>query len=345
MPRYLVHLLYEWIHRSGPSRCVSIVIRRCRLGRLRWRSPLARRGLSIQYAKTKLTGWCASFARYYSAYPWARHWYCRRGSSIWTPIIWTLLKGYFYISHPSLKNDQDCRNWLFFPQKRFFASLDNLIYPSAYSTSSPKRRSIYRDPHPNSPPLVYPSTSPLPLLPSPAIYAPFSPLALLSRLRTFTPSTYSPFHPTELTPLIVARTGWINVGREKLTCGYCGVSWDLKGLEDIKDIKIKAEVARRLGRGVEDRHAKGCAWRIRSTPGQFHQYSDLFRFGTTLAMCMSRHGKFCWYITAFSPQRTCSCVSVTCCIRCCRVVCHFWLGNYKMNVLRERWPLIGLPLW
>ena len=146
-------------------------------------------------------------------------------------------------------------------QKRIFATLDLLLNP----TPSSKRR-IY-PPITNSP-LIYTSSQFLPALPDPKLYAPYAPLALLSRLRTFQPSTYAPSHPPALSPPTVSLNGWLNEGHERLKCGRCSADCSLAGLAEIRDEKVRAEVGRRVGAAMTERHAKGCAWRVRNSPGQ-----------------------------------------------------------------------------
>lgn len=146
-------------------------------------------------------------------------------------------------------------------QKRIFDTLDSLFKPSGAN----RRRCIY--PVPERAPSVYTSSHSLPPLPEPSLYAPYSPLALLARLRTFQPSTFAPSHPFELSPLTLSKNGWINSGREVLHCGRCEATCSLSGLEEIRDERVRREVRRRLGTGVGERHASGCAWRVRTSPG------------------------------------------------------------------------------
>ena len=66
----------------------------------------------------------------------------------------------------------------------------------------------------------------------------------------------------------VAAGGWTSDGRDRLKCGRCGAKWGLGGLAEIRDEKVQREVVRRLGSGIGDRHGKGCAWRVRTSPGE-----------------------------------------------------------------------------
>ncbi|RSH89044.1 hypothetical protein EHS25_002706 [Saitozyma podzolica] len=144
-----------------------------------------------------------------------------------------------------------------YSKRRFAEALNGLFSPS-------KRPRIYT-PLSSAIPSIIPSTAPLPTLPPPTIYAPFSPLPLLSRLRTFRPSTFTPsFSP--LTPLELALSGWTNTAREEVGCGSCGAKYGVGGLGEIVDVSVRREVARRLGKRIEQGHGKGCAWRVRKSP-------------------------------------------------------------------------------
>ncbi|ORX35578.1 C3HC zinc finger-like-domain-containing protein [Kockovaella imperatae] len=108
------------------------------------------------------------------------------------------------------------------------------------------------------------STEPIPSGPS-GCYAPYSHLSLLNRLQTYTTSTFST-HPPPLSPVTLALHGWRNDGRETLTCDACQGSWNLLALEEIRDGNVRAEVARRLGKGLQTRHLPSCPWRAKRTP-------------------------------------------------------------------------------
>ncbi|ORY26312.1 C3HC zinc finger-like-domain-containing protein [Naematelia encephala] len=147
-----------------------------------------------------------------------------------------------------------------YTRKRFRALIDDLFLP--YSQSS-KRQRIYTPPiQPVSILTPILSTSSLPLATSSAVYAPFSPYALLARLQTYTPASF----PSSLSATKLARNGWICSGRETLSCGACGSSWSVKGVDEIDNEKIRLEVARRLGESANTRHRQGCAWKVRDTP-------------------------------------------------------------------------------
>lgn len=145
-------------------------------------------------------------------------------------------------------------------QRRFAEALNGLFSPS-------KRPRIYT-PLSSAIPSLIPSTAPLPTLPPPTTYAPFSPLPLLSRLRTFRPSTFTPSFPP-LTPLELALSGWTNTAREEVGCGSCGAKYGVGGLGEIVDASVRKEVARRLGKKIEEGHGKGCAWRVRRSPSEW----------------------------------------------------------------------------
>ncbi|WVQ77881.1 hypothetical protein IAR50_007586 [Cryptococcus sp. DSM 104548] len=155
-------------------------------------------------------------------------------------------------------------------RKRLMSTLDSLF------SSGPviKKQRIYNPPSPSILSLI-PSTQAIPDLPPSSTYAPFSPLALLSRLRTFQPFSYSPAHPAELSPVKAALNGWINEGREGLRCEQCNAKWGLGGLENIKEESIRGEMVSRVAKGLEGRHTINCPWRINRSPGEDDLYDKL----------------------------------------------------------------------
>ncbi|OCF43041.1 hypothetical protein I317_03134 [Kwoniella heveanensis CBS 569] len=179
-----------------------------------------------------------------------------------------------------------------YSRKRFLDAIDSLFLtatasvgddPSSIEGLAPKRRRrrIYAIPKGDvcSQSTIITSTQPIPVLPSPTTYAPFSPLALLSRLRTYRIHSYPypSLYPEYLSPITAAFHGWINDnnGRDGtseggLSCGYCGARWSLAGLADIQDERVRNEVARRLGEEFKGRHKDGCAWRVRSSPDELY---------------------------------------------------------------------------
>ncbi|KAK8864692.1 hypothetical protein IAR55_001944 [Kwoniella newhampshirensis] len=155
-----------------------------------------------------------------------------------------------------------------YSKKRIFDSLNSLFLNSQPDS---KKRRIYQTPP--LPPLItavsiVSSSQPFPHLPNPTVYQPYSPLALLARLMTFQPYSYSSLYPEPLSPLRAALNGWICEKKQGLKCGICKAEWGLGGFEEIRDEKVRNEVARRLGKGFESRHAEGCAWRIRRSPDE-----------------------------------------------------------------------------
>ncbi|ODO08340.1 hypothetical protein L198_00065 [Cryptococcus wingfieldii CBS 7118] len=150
-------------------------------------------------------------------------------------------------------------------RKRLMSTLDSLFS----SGPETKKQRIYNPPSPAIPSFI-PSTQAIPDLPSSSTYAPFSPLALLSRLHTFQPFSYSPAHPAALSPVKAALHGWVNEGREGLKCEECKVKWGLGGLGDIKEEGIRGEVVCRLKKGFESRHGSSCPWRINRSPDDLY---------------------------------------------------------------------------
>lgn len=149
-------------------------------------------------------------------------------------------------------------------KKRLFSALDSLFSQSYESTT--KRQRIYNPPAPSVPSLIL-STQPIPVLPLPKTYAPFSALSLLSRLLTFQPYTYFPQYPPGLSPVRAATKGWVNEGREGLKCEVCGEKWGLGGLQDVRNEEMRSKLGEKLAKGFEERHKKNCAWRICASPG------------------------------------------------------------------------------
>lgn len=152
-------------------------------------------------------------------------------------------------------------------KKRLFSVLDSLFSQGLETTT--KRQRIYNPPAPSIPSLIL-STQPIPALPLPKTYAPFSALSLLSRLLTFQPYTYFPQYPSGLSPVRAAMKGWVNEGREGLICEVCGEKWGLGGLQDVKNEEMRSKLGEKLAKGFEERHKNNCAWRICASPGASH---------------------------------------------------------------------------
>lgn len=115
-------------------------------------------------------------------------------------------------------------------------------------------------------PTVFPSTSPLPPLPSIDTYAPFSPLPLLARMRTFGAAGLSPSVPDAVGALACALHGWVSTGRDALVCSRgCGAHWGVGGLDDLRPA-VRQGVILRLAGTLSSRHNPGCAWRITPSP-------------------------------------------------------------------------------
>ncbi|WVQ99732.1 hypothetical protein IAU59_006874 [Kwoniella sp. CBS 9459] len=175
-----------------------------------------------------------------------------------------------------------------YSRKRFMDAIDSLFASSSSTSSSTsigadfntgestKRRRIYARPviDTSSSPSIITSTQSVSLLPqsTATAYIPFSPLALLSRLRTYRIHTYPypSLYPETLSPISAALNGWTNNKCEGLACGYCGVEWSLSGLAEISDEIVRTEVARRLSEGFRGRHKEGCAWGVRRSPDELY---------------------------------------------------------------------------
>jgi hypothetical protein len=152
-----------------------------------------------------------------------------------------------------------------YSRKRFRTQLDALI------PTTTKKRRIF----PSPPTRIYhPSTLPLPPLPSNTTYEPYNPLSYLARLRTFHPSLYSPFLPQSISPIRLAMNGWFCSSKDGVEC-RCGAKWGVGGLVDIKDVRVREEIGRRLGEGMVGRHMVGCGWRILSCPGTSSVFSTI----------------------------------------------------------------------
>lgn len=87
--------------------------------------------------------------------------------------------------------------------------------------------------------------------------------ALLERIRTFRPSTWS-YKPAPLSPLACALLGWTNTGRDRLSCVTCRQSW----LVLAPSSKLWADAAgKRLmdehATSLKSKHAPHCPWRFR----------------------------------------------------------------------------------
>lgn len=115
---------------------------------------------------------------------------------------------------------------------------------------------------------MYTSLIPLPMIPSTDVYAPYSPLPLLARLRAYSRNGYVQLDKP-LDAVTLARQGWVAVKADEVQCGVCKARFSLKGLEEIVDGAVRREVVRRLGTGMKERHTAACAWRVRDCPGKF----------------------------------------------------------------------------
>ncbi|WRT66677.1 uncharacterized protein IL334_003637 [Kwoniella shivajii] len=177
-----------------------------------------------------------------------------------------------------------------YTRKRYIEALDSLLSssPSVFSSSSTSTSTA--SPGQNKKQRIYPcppssnngisqniilSTQPIPSpLPSAQLYAPYSPLALLSRLRTYQIHTY-PYpllngDTNTLSPLNASLKGWYNHSRNTLRCGSCHSAWSINGLDDITNEQVRIEVAKRLSKGFQDNHTKTCPWKTRCSPANLY---------------------------------------------------------------------------
>ncbi|WWC94449.1 hypothetical protein V866_001295 [Kwoniella sp. B9012] len=155
-----------------------------------------------------------------------------------------------------------------YTRKRFLEALDSLI---SSPTSPSKKSRIYTSPPTThlSPSIIL-CTQPIPQLPSSEEYLPYSPLGLLSRLRTYQIHRYSPLLPNHLSPIKASLHGWINSSRNTLHCRACECTLKLDGMDEIRDERVREEVSKRLSKGFESGHKKDCAWRIRRSPDELY---------------------------------------------------------------------------
>lgn len=148
-------------------------------------------------------------------------------------------------------------------QKRFRSEIDSLLNPSPS-----KKRRIFTHQSAHTPTYILSINPSLPPIPSTSSFEPFSPLALLGRLRTFHPSTYSPTYPASISPAVLASNGWCSSGIDGLECGICRARWGVGGLLDIPDHRVREEIGRRLGATLQGRHHPGCGWAVVVSPGK-----------------------------------------------------------------------------
>ncbi|GAA5836306.1 hypothetical protein JCM5353_005983 [Sporobolomyces roseus] len=103
-------------------------------------------------------------------------------------------------------------------------------------------------------------------LSAPPSYNPTSLPLLLSRLSTYKLSTYSPSKPTTLSSLSCALHGWINSGRERLTCITCDHSLILLnpttgGWNGANGRALMEEYDKLVLKGKA--HKDNCPWKLR----------------------------------------------------------------------------------
>lgn len=98
-------------------------------------------------------------------------------------------------------------------------------------------------------------------------YAPFSLPSLLSRLATYTLSTYSA-KPRSVDALSAALHGWTNAGgRERLECAVCGASMRVEGWKGLKP-EARDRLTAHFVRELNEAHRPSCPWRIRACDGE-----------------------------------------------------------------------------
>jgi hypothetical protein len=67
--------------------------------------------------------------------------------------------------------------------------------------------------------------------------------------------------------------GWYCSSKEGVECGSCGAAWGVAGLKEIRDGRVREEIARRLGEGMGMRHKDGCPWRVLTCPSRSQSYT------------------------------------------------------------------------
>lgn len=108
---------------------------------------------------------------------------------------------------------------------------------------------------------------------SPATYQPFSREHLLSRLSTFTISSYTtkPAHHPRLSPLGIATRGWSQAGvstRDEVRCVTCAATCHLESPPAAQSRDEKEEFWNRQESKVFDSHKSWCPWRLRGCDGE-----------------------------------------------------------------------------
>ncbi|WWC88999.1 uncharacterized protein L201_003916 [Kwoniella dendrophila CBS 6074] len=170
-----------------------------------------------------------------------------------------------------------------YTRKRFLDALDSLLYSPSSLGGTNKKARIFPLPkkHDEGNHGIILSTQPIPKLPNNRQYGqeylPFSPLSLLSRLRSYEIHSYTFFDQNQyLSPIKSSLNGWINTKKDNLFCNSCKSNVNFNGLDEIKDLKIKQEVIRRLSKNLISSHKKDCPWRIRKSPDElYHQLRNL----------------------------------------------------------------------
>lgn len=93
----------------------------------------------------------------------------------------------------------------------------------------------------------------------------------------------------------MALAGWVNNAKDGLACAGalgtgkehrpststavtttvhgCTAVWGVGGMEDIKDSRVRSEIARRLASSLSRRHAPGCGWRVLPSPANLIRQS------------------------------------------------------------------------
>lgn len=108
---------------------------------------------------------------------------------------------------------------------------------------------------------------------SPATYQPFSREHLLSRLSTFTISSYTtkPAHHPRLSPLGVAIRGWSQAGvstRDEVRCVTCAATCHLESPPAAQSRDDKEDVWSRRESDIVESHKSWCPWRLRGCDGE-----------------------------------------------------------------------------
>jgi hypothetical protein len=137
------------------------------------------------------------------------------------------------------------------PNTSIYKSFTNLFGSSSSSSSS----------KPDAPARPTSATSisrPFALASKP-LFRPDSTADFLARLSTFKLSTYRN-KPEEVNAVAAAKAGWVNEGKDRLTCGYCSASWILASTQGMTTDAAHA-LTQRHKQNLINSHKENCPWR------------------------------------------------------------------------------------